>query len=210
MAISLADPARSERATWSRQAALHNLALQLVKGAACSFESLGQARKLLVASRSLLGKGLDVRKLESLYVEGLLVYRIGWNRHGERLLERARQGLRKLGRIEEFAVATLDLALMLTEDGEAEPRRARARRARPGAARRARGVAGGGAFRAAESRARRARRGAALSCRRRSRRRRRAAPALSDNVSARSRVDQRFPRRRSGGVGTVHFGRRIE
>lgn len=119
MAIKLADPARSERAGWTRQAALHNLALQLVKGASCSFEALGQARKLIVASRGLLGKGLDARKLESLYVEGLLVYRIGWNRHGERLLERARQGLRKLGRIEEFAVATLDLAAMLTADGEA-------------------------------------------------------------------------------------------
>jgi hypothetical protein len=120
MALSLADPGRGERSLWSLQAALHNLALQLVKGGPCSLESLSQARRMLLASRSWLGKGMDARKLRSLWVEGLLVYRIGWNRHGERLLERARQGFHKLGRQEEHAVATLDLAVMLIEDGEAQ------------------------------------------------------------------------------------------
>jgi hypothetical protein len=120
MALSLADPGRSERSVWMMQAALHNLALQLVKGGPCSLESLSQARRLLLTSRGWLGKGMDARKLRSLWVEGLLVYRIGWNRHGERLLERARAGFLKLGRPEEHAVATLDLAVMLFEDGEAQ------------------------------------------------------------------------------------------
>lgn len=117
-ALALANPSRSERSVWMWRAALHNLALQLVKGGPCSLESLSQARRMLLTSRGWLGKGMDVRKLRSLRVEGLLVYRIGWNRHGERLLERARQGFSKLGRQEEHAVATLDLAIMLIEDGE--------------------------------------------------------------------------------------------
>jgi len=123
IAASISDPSRSERSGWAFQAALQNLAFQLVKGGPCTLESLSQGRKLLLASRSFLGKGMDVRKVRSLWVEGLLVYRIGWNRHGERLLERARQLFLKLGRSEEYAIATLDLAVMLVGDGE-EPRAA--------------------------------------------------------------------------------------
>ncbi len=120
VAASLSDPARSERSGWSFQAALQNLAYQLMRRGACTLESLSQARKLLLGSRAFLGKGIDVRKVRSLWVEGLLVYRIGWNRHGERLLERARQLFLKLSRQEEYAVATLDLAVMLVDDGESE------------------------------------------------------------------------------------------
>lgn len=120
LAASISDPRRSTRSGWSFHAALLNLALELVKGGPCTLESLGQARKLLVASREFLGKGVDPRKARTLWVEGLLVYRIGWNRHGERLLDKARQSFRKLGSTLEFALTTLDLALMLVGDGEAE------------------------------------------------------------------------------------------
>lgn len=119
-AASLSDPGRSERSAWTLQASLHNLALQLVRGGNCSLESLSQARRMLLQSRSFLGKSLDARKLSSLWVEGLLVYRIGWNRHGERLLERARQGFLRLDRHDEYRLATIDLALMLVDDGEAD------------------------------------------------------------------------------------------
>lgn len=119
-AAALSDPGRSERSGWTLQASLHNLALQLVRGGPCSLESLSQARRMLLRSRAFLGKGLDSRKLASLWVEGLLVYRIGWNRHGERLLERARQGFLKLGSGDEYRLATIDLAVMLADDGEAE------------------------------------------------------------------------------------------
>ncbi len=126
LAASISDPRRSARSGWSLQAALHNLAFELVKGGTCSLESLGQARKLLVVSRGFLGKGLDWRKATTWWVEGLLVYRIGWNRHGERLLEKARQGFRKLGPGSgtEYTLVTLDLALMLAGDGELERARA--------------------------------------------------------------------------------------
>ena len=117
-AAALSDPTRSERSGWALQAASHNLAVQLIHGEPCSLESLSQARKLVISSREALGQGLDVRKLRSLWVEGLLVYRIGWNRHGERLLERARQGFLKLGCNEEYTVTSLDLVVMLIGDGE--------------------------------------------------------------------------------------------
>jgi hypothetical protein len=64
---------------------------------------------------------MDARKLSSLWLEGLLTHRMGLNRHGERLLERARQGFLKLpGREDEYRLVTLDLAVILAEDGEAD------------------------------------------------------------------------------------------
>lgn len=117
-AAALSDPTRSDRSVRALQAALHNMAFQLVLGGPCTHDALAQAKKLLLSSRAYLGPGLDARKLRSLWVEGLLVYRIGLNRHGERLLERARQGFLKLGRNDEFAVVTLDLIVLLVDDGE--------------------------------------------------------------------------------------------
>ena len=117
-AAALSDPTRSDRSVWALQAALHNMASQLVLGGPCTLEALAQAKKLLLSSRAYLSPGLDARKLRNLWVEGLLVYRIGLNRHGERLLERARQGFLKLGRNDEFAVASLDLIVLLVDDGE--------------------------------------------------------------------------------------------
>lgn len=124
LAAALSDPTRSDRSVWALQAALHNMAFQLVLGGPCTLEALGQTKKLLLSSRAYLSPGLDARKLRSLWVEGLLVYRIGLNRHGERLLERARQGFLKLGRSDEFAVASLDLVVLLTDDGEEKKARA--------------------------------------------------------------------------------------
>ncbi len=63
---------------------------------------------------------MDLRKLQSLWVEGLLIHRMGLTRHSERLLNRAKEGMEKLGLHEEAAVVGLDLAVLLANDGEVE------------------------------------------------------------------------------------------
>ncbi len=119
-AASLLVPLHSERARFGLFSAFHNIARQLVADPSQSLESLSRARKLIQLSRRYFGQGFSPRKLVSIWVEGILVYRMGWNRHGERLLERAREGFRKLKLHDEFVMATLDLALLLQDDGEPE------------------------------------------------------------------------------------------
>ena len=121
-AASLLLSLRSNRAQRNLFVAFHNIARQLVADPTQSLSGLGQARKLIQASRRNFGPGISLRKLTSIWVEALLVHRMGWNRHGERLLEKAREGFRKLNFHDEFIMATLDLVLLLHEDGE--PKRA--------------------------------------------------------------------------------------
>jgi hypothetical protein len=117
-AAALVDPRQSERARWNYHSALHNISHQLVAGHCFSLDSVSGARQMLQATRSYFGQGMCPRKLTSLWVEGLLAFRCGWNRHSERLLEKARKGFLKLGCYDYAMTVSLDLALVLLEDGE--------------------------------------------------------------------------------------------
>ncbi len=119
-AASLVVSLRTERARHSLFAAFHNMARQLVADSSLSLDSLSRARKLIQISRRHFGQGINRNKLTSIWIEGILVYRMGWNRHGERLLERAREGFRKLELNEEYVMSSIDLALFLRDDGEPE------------------------------------------------------------------------------------------
>ncbi len=119
-AAGLVDPRQDERSRWIYSAALHNISFQLVAGGTVSFENVSRARQMLVLTRNYFGPGLCARKLTSLWVEGLLAFRFGWNRHSERLLEKARRGFLKLECYDHAMVVSLDLALVLIEDGENE------------------------------------------------------------------------------------------
>lgn len=119
-AAGLIDPRQDERSRWIYSAALHNIGCQLIAGGTLSFENISRARQMLVLTRSYFGPGLCSRKLTSLWVEGLLAFRFGWNRHAERLLEKARRGFLKLECHDHAMVVSLDLALVLIEDGESD------------------------------------------------------------------------------------------
>lgn len=122
-ATLISDPKRSKRSGWSAHAALHNAAFEIVKGYAVDIGVLEETRQFLRRSRGNLGPTMGARKSRCLWVEGLLVFRIGFTRHGERLLERARQSFLKLGLEQDYALVTVDLVVMLVLDGE--DRRAR-------------------------------------------------------------------------------------
>jgi hypothetical protein len=119
-AAALVDPRKTERARWNYNVALHNLSYQLIIGDCISFDSVTRARQMLLLTRSYFGQGMCARKLTSFWVEGLLAFRFGWNRHSGRLLEKARRGFLKLGCYDCAMVVSLDLALVLLEDGEPE------------------------------------------------------------------------------------------
>lgn len=119
-AAGLIDPRQDERSRWIYSAALHNISYLLIAGGTLSLETISRVRQMLVLTRSYFGPGLCSRKLTSFWVEGLLAFRFGWNRHSERLLEKARRGFLKLECYDHAMVVSLDLALVLIEDGENE------------------------------------------------------------------------------------------
>lgn len=117
-AASLVDVASSERSRWFYQVALHNIGYQLVISQGLCFGTFKQARQMLQVTRAGFGRGICPRKLTSLWVEGLLAFRIGWNRHAERLLNKALKGFLKLGYFDFAMTVSIDLALILLEDGQ--------------------------------------------------------------------------------------------
>ena len=119
-AAALVDPTHGERSRWNYQVALHNIAYQLVASPGLCFETFKRARQMLQVTRAYFGHGMCPRKLTSLWVEGLLSYRFGWNRHAERLLNKARKGFLKFGCFDYAMTVSLDLALILLEEGEPE------------------------------------------------------------------------------------------
>lgn len=119
-AASLVDVVSSKRSRWFYQVALHNIGYQLVISQGLCFATFKQARQMLQVTRAYFGQGLCPQKLTSLWVEGLLAFRIGWNRHAERLLNKALKGFLKLGYFDFAMTVSIDLALILLEDGEPE------------------------------------------------------------------------------------------
>ncbi len=58
----------------------------------------------------LAGRPKSVAKMQVYWQMGRIAFNLGYNRHGPRLLERARKGLLDLGEILEYALISIDLA----------------------------------------------------------------------------------------------------
>lgn len=117
-AATLTDPGISVRSRSTYRHAVINLGIALVQGGNLCFESVKRAREMLLHTRPAFGPGLGEGKLTSLWIEGLLAYRLGWNRHAVRLLQRAHRGFTKLRCFDHARAVCLDLAWTFLEDGE--------------------------------------------------------------------------------------------
>ncbi|MEM6794660.1 MAG: hypothetical protein AAF725_11820 [Acidobacteriota bacterium] len=114
--LSLVDPggARGRRTMVS---ALHNMALAATRGTS-SIEAQDFACRLLrETKRKMASKPNSSPKMKVLWVEGLLLAKMGITRLAEKRLARSRDGLRKLHDPFGFALASLDLVALLLGDG---------------------------------------------------------------------------------------------
>ena len=82
-------------------------------------DTLRQAYVLLDEVRGYLaGRPKSVAKMEVYWQMGRIAWRLGYDRHGPRLILKAREGFRQLGEPFEFAMASLHATGIALECGE--------------------------------------------------------------------------------------------
>lgn len=115
-ALELAD-GRGVRGRRTVTTILHNMAL-VITGGGVDVTAQEMAYRLLTVVKRRLPRNRSVQKAKIIWVEGLLLARLGITRLAERRLQRARKSFRQSQEAFELAAVSLDLVCFYLEEGD--------------------------------------------------------------------------------------------
>lgn len=118
-AMRLADMG-TRRGKTTYQLALHNLTGTLLLRGKGLREQEVAVVLLQEVKEDLKGRSLSVRKAKLVWIEGLMLRNLGVDRHAQRQLNRAREGLFILKKPFDFLLVSLDLGQLLKSGGETD------------------------------------------------------------------------------------------